>query len=208
MKRLTWIMAGLLLAAAAAAQPPPPPPDSGLRPPAQRGPHPGDRPRPHHPPRFVDLNGDGINDLAPDRDGDGLPDALDPMFRGAQVRWRLHWLRSMPQEARQDSAAFAKWWNEQGAPVPADRAWRRWKGAWFFSAPDSVRGNRDAFRNWWMETRRPAGWEMGWRAWNRWLERGGPGGMGPFDRRGMFDPRDRHDWMRDRRDRDDRRRRP
>jgi hypothetical protein len=30
-----------------------------------------------HGPRFVDLNGDGFNDNAPDFDGDGIPNGLD-----------------------------------------------------------------------------------------------------------------------------------
>ncbi len=30
--------------------------------------------------RFIDKNGDGINDIAPDIDGDGIPDKLDPQF--------------------------------------------------------------------------------------------------------------------------------
>lgn len=30
---------------------------------------------------FVDEDGDGFNDLAPDRDGDGIPDRLDPDSR-------------------------------------------------------------------------------------------------------------------------------
>ena len=31
--------------------------------------------------RFIDLNGDGINDYAPDQDGDGIPNSLDPDFK-------------------------------------------------------------------------------------------------------------------------------
>jgi len=31
---------------------------------------------------FVDEDGDGFNDLLPDHDGDGIPDALDPDFKG------------------------------------------------------------------------------------------------------------------------------
>ncbi len=31
--------------------------------------------------RFIDLNGDGINDFAPDKDGDGIPNSLDPDFK-------------------------------------------------------------------------------------------------------------------------------
>lgn len=31
---------------------------------------------------FVDEDGDGFNDLLPDSDGDGIPNALDPDFRG------------------------------------------------------------------------------------------------------------------------------
>jgi len=31
--------------------------------------------------RFIDKNGDGINDAASDIDGDGIPDKLDPQFQ-------------------------------------------------------------------------------------------------------------------------------
>ncbi len=30
--------------------------------------------------RFIDADGDGFNDLAPDADGDGIPDGLDPDY--------------------------------------------------------------------------------------------------------------------------------
>ena len=31
--------------------------------------------------KFIDLNGDGINDYAPDHDGDGIPNGLDPDYK-------------------------------------------------------------------------------------------------------------------------------
>lgn len=205
MKRFVTGLLVFTLAGLAWAQPPQ---DTLLPPPGPGGPPPGapgEAPRPphdRHGPRFIDVDGDGINDLAPDRDGDGLPDALDPMFRGPQARWRMKWFLMMPAEAKRDSAAFVKWWSSLDLRVPADRAWQRWKRAWFFSAPDSVRGKQEAFRNWWIQSKRPGEWERGWMSWNRWIELGGPD---------MFDPRHRPDFdprRGSRRDRWDRRRHP
>ncbi|WP_456427307.1 hypothetical protein [Rhodocaloribacter sp.] len=34
--------------------------------------------------QFVDENGDGYNDNAPDHDGDGIPNGLDPDYQGAR----------------------------------------------------------------------------------------------------------------------------
>lgn len=200
MKRLLTGLLILTLAGMVYAQPP----QDSLRPnpdgpgPGFRGGRPPWSPPPGGGPRFVDVDGDGINDLAPDLDGDGLPDALDPMFRGPQVRWRMKWFLMMPAEAKRDSAAFAKWWDDMDMRVPADRAWQRWKSAWFFSLPDSVRGNEEAFRHWWIQSKRPGEWEHGWRSWNRWIELGGPDMM-DHRRRPEFDPR--HGPLRDRWDR-------
>ncbi|UCE05761.1 MAG: hypothetical protein JSW07_19555, partial [bacterium] len=36
--------------------------------------------------RFVDENGDGYNDNAPDADGDGIPNGLDPDYNGPKNR--------------------------------------------------------------------------------------------------------------------------
>lgn len=47
------------------------------------------------PCRFIDEDGDGFNDLAPDADGDGIPDGLDPDYapnagsEGNQYVWGL-----------------------------------------------------------------------------------------------------------------------
>ncbi len=40
-----------------------------------------------HGRRFVDKNGDGYNDNAPDHDGDGIPNGLDPDYNGSKKKW-------------------------------------------------------------------------------------------------------------------------
>ena len=40
----------------------------------------GDNPSPAHGSHFVDENGDGYNDNAPDADGDGIPNGQDPDY--------------------------------------------------------------------------------------------------------------------------------
>ncbi len=40
----------------------------------------------HHGKGFVDLDGDGYNDNAPDHDGDGIPNGLDPDYRKGKMR--------------------------------------------------------------------------------------------------------------------------
>jgi hypothetical protein len=177
---IIFVIVLVAVAGTAAAQPPPPPPPDSTQ--SWYGRPPGGPP-PHRP--FVDLNGDGLNDLAPDWNRDGLPDALDPMFRGPQARWRMKWLLLMPEAAKHDSTAFVEWWVQFNTWVPPERAWHRWQNAWFFSLPDSVKNNQQAFRNWWIESRRPEGWEMAWHIWRRWLDMGGPEWM---DHRRRMDP--------------------
>lgn len=36
---------------------------------------------------FIDKNGDGYNDNAPDHDNDGIPNGLDPDYMGKKFRW-------------------------------------------------------------------------------------------------------------------------
>lgn len=43
-------------------------------------------PSKNHGRNFVDKNGDGYNDNAPDHDGDGIPNGLDPDYKGAKVQ--------------------------------------------------------------------------------------------------------------------------
>jgi len=42
-----------------------------------------------HGPRFVDEDGDGFNDNAPDHDGDGIPNGLDPDYQGKGKKKRF-----------------------------------------------------------------------------------------------------------------------
>ncbi len=44
----------------------------------------------HHGMGFVDANGDGYNDNAPDADGDGIPNGMDPDYTGAKMRHGGH----------------------------------------------------------------------------------------------------------------------
>ena len=43
-----------------------------------------------HAQKFVDKNGDGYNDNAPDHDGDGIPDGLDPDWQKQQRDKKNH----------------------------------------------------------------------------------------------------------------------
>lgn len=44
------------------------------------------QPQNQHSAGFVDENGDGYNDNAPDHDGDGIPNGMDDDYTGAKVR--------------------------------------------------------------------------------------------------------------------------
>jgi hypothetical protein len=90
------------------------------------------------PGRFVDLDGDGFNDLAPDSDRDGIPDCVDPDNRasGNQVAWGrgrgaegIRWAsyRGMPDSVAVDSTRFRVWWESQAREDAWQRAWQQWE---------------------------------------------------------------------------------
>lgn len=61
--------------------------------------------------RFVDKNGDGFNDLAPDHDGDGIPNGLDKDWRkmqgnkrGYRHRHRHGWRIELPDSTKSDDS--------------------------------------------------------------------------------------------------------
>lgn len=72
MKGINWMLTLLvaLLVAAAPAM-------------AQQG---SNQNPPKHGLKFVDEDGDGYNDNAPDADGDGIPNGLDPDYTGVKMR--------------------------------------------------------------------------------------------------------------------------
>jgi hypothetical protein len=80
-------------------------------------------------PLFLDMNGDGINDLIKDVDGNGLPDDLDPLFVGPQAKCRWAWYRSIPDSAMTDSLAFKGWWEKMERPIDWEKAWYGWREA-------------------------------------------------------------------------------
>ncbi len=63
--------------------------------------------------RFVDLDGDGFHDAAPDRDGDGLPDCVDPDTRKA-LRTGGPW-RARPDSLTLDSLLFRGYVDRRGS---------------------------------------------------------------------------------------------
>jgi hypothetical protein len=90
---------------------------------------PDDRPGPgrhRHRHRFVDRDGDGFNDLAPDRDGDGIPDGIDPDMPDGR-HFRRGWFRAMPDSVQSDSLKFQVWWQQRDRPVGWIEAWSHYR---------------------------------------------------------------------------------
>ena len=81
------------------------------------------------PAGFVDRDGDGLNDLAPDNDRDGIPDCIDSNISGLRWQGRKQWamFRTMPDSAGTDSLRFRDWWQQNGHPPPWRDAWSRWR---------------------------------------------------------------------------------
>jgi hypothetical protein len=77
---------------------------------------------------FVDEDGDGFNDLAPDSDRDGIPDALDPHKGPAPGTRQQLWaaFRAMPDSVSRDSLSFRQWWTAH-VDKAWQPAWRQWQ---------------------------------------------------------------------------------
>jgi len=88
---------------------------------------------------FVDEDGDGFNDLAPDRDHDGIPDALDSDKGNARGSRQQLWaaFRAMPDSVSRDSLRFRTWWTRH-VDSSWQPAWRQWQD----------RYKRDGFGPW------------------------------------------------------------
>jgi len=75
--------------------------------------------------QFIDEDGDGFNDLAPDADGDGIPNGLDPDYvkpadgTGNQFKWAGSYGKLFRQMFGQDVASAMKT-GEAGHYGPGD----------------------------------------------------------------------------------------
>ncbi|NOY79268.1 MAG: hypothetical protein GXO76_15555 [Calditrichaeota bacterium] len=78
----------------------------------------------HHGHRFVDLNGDGINDNAPDADGDGIPNGQDPDYTGSKARMG-HGARGFIDENGDGINDWAQDFDNDGIPNGQDPDWVR-----------------------------------------------------------------------------------
>lgn len=61
-----------------------------------------------HGRNFVDANGDGYNDNAPDHDGDGIPNGVDPDYTGAKVQKGKRAFVDLNGDGINDNAAQAR----------------------------------------------------------------------------------------------------
>lgn len=57
---------------------------------------------------FVDKNGDGFNDNAPDDDGDGIPNGLDPDFRKGMMHKKGMGFKDADGDGINDNAGMGK----------------------------------------------------------------------------------------------------
>jgi len=77
-----------------------------------------------HGPYFIDKNGDGYNDNAPDHDGDGIPNGLDPDYQGAGKGMRKQQFVDTDGDGIADNVGlgrgFGKRGNRRGGYGPAN----------------------------------------------------------------------------------------
>ena len=64
--------------------------------------------KPQHGKNFVDLNGDGYNDNAPDHDGDGIPNGLDPDWKGPKFQYGKKAFVDLNGDGIDDNTGLAK----------------------------------------------------------------------------------------------------
>lgn len=73
-----------------------------------------------HGPNFVDKNGDGFNDNAPDHDGDGIPNGLDPDYTGPKLQRGKKAFVDLDGDGINDNAQKMRGRKGQGRYGPAD----------------------------------------------------------------------------------------
>ncbi len=93
-----------------------------------------------HGRNFVDANGDGYNDNAPDHDGDGIPNGVDPDYTGAKAQKGKRAFVDLNGDGINDNAVQARARKGKGYG-PADGTGN--KGV----APKDGTGNNDGTQN-------------------------------------------------------------
>ena len=73
---------------------------------------------PQHGKNFVDANGDGYNDNAPDEDGDGIPNGLDPDYTGPKHQYGKKAFVDLDGDGIDDNTGLAKGKNGKGGYGP------------------------------------------------------------------------------------------
>lgn len=73
-----------------------------------------------HGKNFVDNNGDGYNDNAPDHDGDGIPNGLDPDYKGTKAQKGKRAFVDLNGDGINDNAAQARAKRGKGGYGPSN----------------------------------------------------------------------------------------
>jgi len=90
------------------------------------------------PPFFIDENGDGFNDNAPDHDGDGIPNRIDPDFRRM---FRMNnspiWSELSEQQQQELQTLIESMQDQDASREDINSAVTAALGEWGIEAPDN-----------------------------------------------------------------------
>ncbi|HDP67341.1 MAG TPA: hypothetical protein ENN20_02440 [Candidatus Marinimicrobia bacterium] len=91
------------------------------------------------PPFFIDENGDGFNDNAPDHDGDGIPNSIDPDFRRMFKMNNSPIWNQLTEEQQQELQALIESMQDQDATrEDIHNAVAATLGEWGIEAPENI----------------------------------------------------------------------
>ncbi|MGC9364955.1 MAG: hypothetical protein ACP5FZ_10350 [Fidelibacterota bacterium] len=91
-------------------------------------------------PFFIDENGDGFNDNAPDHDGDGIPNRIDPDFqRMFQMKNSPIWNQLTEEQQQNLQAVIESMQNDNASREDIHNAVIATLGEWGIEAPEGMR---------------------------------------------------------------------